>query len=364
MQYPFFSASRIQQSLSSRGGAILKSKGQNFLVDPNSVRRIGNCVMSLLPETLKSADTGTGESRAAGNSSEEIFTESEGPRIGPSERSGEIPAECEILEIGPGTGALSFFLWESLFALANSNPETRFRYRALELDPVLCSILEEETLPAWRERHSIMDSSHPHSNLEFQIIEGDARSFLTETGGDAVTGKKGGTESGSKSAQVINIICGNLPYYISTELLLLSIKQAPHACCFLVQKEYAMRILETKKSSSIAVFVRNFMEPLKGPAIARNSFLPPPAVESTVLMLKGHEVRCDPGLLEPLLRMSFQGKRKTLRNSWRNSGGSLPVEALEEAATACGVDSMARAEDLSPESFYGMVGYLAGRLPA
>ena len=39
-------------------------------------------------------------------------------------------------------------------------------------------------------------------------------------------------------------------------------------------------------------------------------------------------------------------------------------EALEEAATACGVDSMARAEDLSPESFYGMVGYLAGRLPA
>ncbi|MEQ8350973.1 MAG: rRNA adenine dimethyltransferase family protein [Leptospiraceae bacterium] len=330
--YPFFSPSRIQQALSARGGAILKSKGQNFLTDPNAVRVIAESVLALLPFRIVNAgDT-------------------------------DPPEDLEILEIGPGTGALSFALWDSIYELALRFPETRFKYRALELDPLLCSILSEETLKHWMDKLGI----HPSdtlgqdwqsaqnatwtisNNLSFHLHNCDARVWLERS-----------FASGQPSNSEMRIICGNLPYYISTELLLKSVALRPRACAFLVQKEYAQRILDTRKSSSISVFVRNSMDPFKGPSISRGCFLPPPSVESSVLILKSVKPKCESQVLEPLLRKSFQGKRKTLRNSWRNNvANEEELNELEAAANQSGIDWANRAEDLKPEDFYSMARFI------
>ena len=184
------------------------------------------------------------------------------------------------------------------------------------------------------------------ANLELKLMRTDARDWL----------KSHIEEYSKQDGSDFRIVCGNLPYYISTELLLGAIQLRPRGCAFLVQREYALRILETRKSSSISVFVRNLMEPRKGASIAKGCFLPPPSVESSVLLLERGPIHCDPDLLESVLRSSFSGKRKTLRNSWKNSvSDESLLQDWEQSAGGIGLDLSSRAEDLKPETFYSLV---------
>ncbi|HBS05108.1 MAG TPA: hypothetical protein DEA96_09095 [Leptospiraceae bacterium] len=379
--YPFFSASRLYQSLESRGGAILKSKGQNFLIDPNAVRLIAQGVLSMLPsalvdvldEALSSDINQTTGNRKKPSSQRFPGTEIPGSSPGnfdSAQLTGEGSAEepgpktVELLEIGPGTGALSFYLWEALRTLASRFPEVQFRWKGLELDPVLCAILWEETMPAfvssggltsdksttvsvdWRSENDRTWLFSSPANLELKLMRTDARDWL----------KSHIEEYSKQDGSDFRIVCGNLPYYISTELLLGAIQLRPRGCAFLVQREYALRILETRKSSSISVFVRNLMEPRKGASIAKGCFLPPPSVESSVLLLERGPIHCDPDLLESVLRSSFSGKRKTLRNSWKNSvSDESLLQDWEQSAGGIGLDLSSRAEDLKPETFYSLV---------
>ncbi|MCB1165916.1 MAG: hypothetical protein KDK33_07175 [Leptospiraceae bacterium] len=345
MEYPYYSRSRLLSALEDRGGAILKSKGQNFLIDPNAVRLIGESVLSLWRS-------------AAGTSPILLSESSEGSGTGIA-----LESNVRITEIGPGTGALSYYLLRNL-QMASMNGRFLWEWQGIEIDPVMVSILRETILPLFSDSKGTTveniedgknvtaagkdgDASGNQREGSFcaTLIEDDARSYLIDH---------------SARPGCFDIICGNLPYYISTELLLAAIRCRPDACAFLFQKEYAGRVLSGGKSNSLSVFVRNGMLPTKGPTIGKNAFLPPPSVDSQVLLLSKIPLQCDPDRLERVLRCSFQGKRKTLQNSWRQFSASngLELEALTTAARAVGLDLTRRAEDVLAEEFYNLVNRL------
>ncbi|MCB1138669.1 MAG: hypothetical protein KDK23_07935, partial [Leptospiraceae bacterium] len=152
MEYPFYSRSRLQSSLKARNAAILKSKGQNFLIDPNSVRKIADTVFALLDELSdSSAAQGKGDAKTdTDNSRDSQRPAGAGAATRPVAEgtTGESkPAPIELWEIGPGTGALSHVIWQGLQKRAALEPQREFRWLGIELDPVLCDILKTETFP-------------------------------------------------------------------------------------------------------------------------------------------------------------------------------------------------------------------------
>ncbi len=275
-EFPYYSPARILAALRDRGGAPLKRLGQNFLVDPNQVRRIA---AEILERT----------------------------------RPGEL-----LLEIGPGPGALTH-------ALLTADR----RVRAVEIDPVLASMLA--------------DWSEGAAGLE--IIEGDARAVL-----------EAGAEQGGGGIQVLY---GNLPYYITTELLLAALAwPGLRAAVFLVQNEFALR-LAGGSISSLAVFAGNLCTVHVPLHIPPGAFFPAPAVRSSLLVLTPHAEGplCPPAILERLLRATYQGKRKTVRNNWKHNAAAqgFAAEALFAAAERVGIDPSLRPEAITAELYFALV---------
>jgi 16S rRNA (adenine1518-N6/adenine1519-N6)-dimethyltransferase len=219
-----------------------------------------------------------------------------------------------IIEIGPGLGALTHRLLES------SRQVT-----ALELDPFLCELLEREL-----------------SGYEgFTLIPGDAREYL-------------------KKSPSASVVCGNLPYYITTELVLGASRiQGIERGVFLTQLEFAKRATAKNSESSITVFLKNLGEWSHEITIPPGSFYPEPGVKSGLMVFEPHKggPRCNPDVLERVLRMSFRTKRKKIVNSWKTSPDALAVE-MKNIAEVLGVDTSLRAEELSFDTYFMMADHL------
>ena len=274
-RYPFYSPRVIHETLSERGAAILKRRGQNFLTDPNQTRLIADTVLENCP----------------------------GP----------------LIEIGPGLGALTHRL-----LLAGR------QVRGLEIDPVLSDILAEEL------------GAHFEN---FTLVRGDALKFLQDP--EFVPGE-GPEERHS--------ICGNLPYYITTDLLMACLSRGGfRQGVFLVQTEFARRAASDDAESSLTVYLANFGEWRIALKVPRGAFNPAPAVESAVLVFSAYPEgpRTDPVSLEKILRMSFGGKRKKIQNAWKKSHPKhFDPELLKQTAESLAIDVDRRAEELSFESYY------------
>jgi 16S rRNA (adenine1518-N6/adenine1519-N6)-dimethyltransferase len=270
--FPYYSRDRIQSDLRRYGGAIRKSKGQNFLIDPSTIDRL---VRPVLDAVLSSSS--------------------------PS-----------LIEIGPGLGALTHRLIEHV-------PVT-----ALELDPLLAKLLRQQF----------------EGQENFTLIEGDARRTL--------------------AGLTAPVLCGNLPYYITTELILesLSVPGVQHLF-FLVQTEFARRACARTAESSFTVYLRNFGEGKLLERVPATCFFPVPSVESSFITIARYEERAPAAILEKLLRMSYRGKRKKIRNSWRAGEALLPVELLEDLGPAAGVDCEKRAEEIDIEAYHSLARLIA-----
>lgn len=101
MEYPYLSTARIRELYRDVDAGIRKRWGQNFLIDPNYLRKIG-----------------------------ELFT--------PGEKE-ESP--LRVFEVGPGLGALTRILLDA-----------GFQVDSLEIDPFLCDLLERDLGPHERFR--------------------------------------------------------------------------------------------------------------------------------------------------------------------------------------------------------------------
>lgn len=213
-----------------------------------------------------------------------------------------------LIEIGPGLGALTHRLLE--FA----------DVQALEIDRVLAALLREQF----------------GGNEHFSLIEGDARRTLT-----------------GLSAPVV---CGNLPYYITTDLILDSLEvKGAEDLFFLVQSEFARRACAAQAESSFSVYLRNFGEPGLLERVPAGCFYPAPSVESAFFHVRLFaRPIAPPSVLEPILRMSYRGKRKKLRNSWATGDALLPLEILTTAAKSIELDTEKRPEEIAIDRYHAL----------
>ena len=206
-----------------------------------------------------------------------------------------------IVEIGPGKGALTFPLLEHLEHLS-----------VVEIDRDLISLLKSK------------------KQEKLIIYEADALKF----------------DYGVISNNLI--IVGNLPYNISSPLLfrLLSEKNQIIDMTFMLQKEVADRIVAKHGSntySRLSVMMQTFFEVESMFTVPKESFNPKPKIESSIIYLK---TRVKPltentKLLEKIVKVSFSQRRKTLKNCLKSI---LSQEQTE-------IDLSQRAEMLSIENF-------------
>ena len=207
----------------------------------------------------------------------------------------------DIVEIGPGKGALTFPLLEHLDHLS-----------VIEIDRDLISLLKLEK----------------HDKLT--IYEADALKF----------------DYGLISNNLR--IVGNLPYNISSALLfrLLSNKNQIIDMTFMLQKEVVDRIVASHGSKAygrISVMMQTFFEVESMFTVPKESFDPQPKIESAILYLKTKTkpLTENTKLLEKIVKISFSQRRKTLKNCLKST--------LSQEQTK--IDLSQRAEMLSVENF-------------
>ena len=145
------------------------------------------------------------------------------------------------------------------------------------------------------------------------------------------------------------IAISNIPYYLSGALFrqLLATDTQPSAIVFLVQKEVAERIARSKKESLLSLSVKVFGNPTYIGTVKRTHFSPPPKVDSAIILIQNISQDQLGGLTAAdfftLLHLGFGQKRKQLLG---NLSARFERTHLEQVFTTCGLEKTVRAEDV------------------
>ena len=231
------------------------------------------------------------------------------------------PREHEVfLEIGAGAGALTL-------PLARKG----VRVFAVEVDRRLAGML----------RAGLKEFPNVEV-LEKDVLRLDVPKLA------ALASSAGGTLS--DRLQVL----GNLPYSITTQIVLFLIRNRKHIgrALLTVQKEYAERLLAgtgTRQYASITVLVRFHAEVESVMNVSPRCFFPVPDVSSSVLRMTFREkpaVRVkDEAAFENVVRASFSHRRKMVLNSIAERY-DLEKNSAASLFRLAGVDGTKRAEQL------------------
>lgn len=219
-------------------------------------------------------------------------------------------SDSRVVEIGPGTGALTRFLVER------------------GLNPILIEI----------DRDSVAYLKEHLPPQKAEIKESD---FL-KSGFEAVKENK------------ISLI-GNLPYNISSQIFfkILENRHRVELVVGMIQKEVAQRIASppgTRACGILSVLLQAYYDIRILFHVSPGVFNPPPKVMSTVVQLVRNQtakLECDEELFFKVVKRSFQNRRKTLRNALKDL--HLPVEVYAHQL----MDK--RAEQLSVIDFVQLV---------
>lgn len=220
-----------------------------------------------------------------------------------------------VLEVGPGIGTLTQ-------GLAQSGADVT----AIELDRRLLEVLDT-TLASY-------------DNV--RIIHGDVLKLDVPT------------IMNHKPFKVV----ANLPYYITTPIImsLLESKLPIERLVVMVQKEVALRMIAkpgTKDYGALSVAVQYYTEPDIVLDVPPKSFLPAPAVTSSV-------IRCvlrdkppvdviDEKLFFRVVKAGFAQRRKTFSNTMKTTG--LTRDRIEELLAKANIDGQRRGETFSLQEF-------------
>ena len=264
----------MQDSASSRAK---RSLGQNFLVDDNIQRKI--------VDALGASDVD------------------------------------EVLEIGPGKGALTRHL-----------AGTVRRLTLVELDDILAANLQKR----FAERPDVRV-------LHDDVLDVDLGGLFDDLG-DV-------------------LVIGNIPYNITTPIIFRLLQRPrPRDVVLMVQAEVAERMtaaVGTKAYGALSVGIRTVARVQRLFKVGRGAFRPVPKVESAL-------VRITPRLPEPLcleeevrvrklVRATFQWRRKQLRKILRDHPSlSLDVGRVDAILEDLGIAPEVRPENLTPESFVAL----------
>lgn len=263
-----------------------KSLGQNFLIDPNLQRKI---VASLDPEP-----------------------------------------EDEVLEVGPGSGALTRHLAGRVR-----------RLRIVELDDELAEALEHEFAE--------------HAGIE--VIHADILEL------------EPARLAGGEDLKVI----GNIPYGITSPLIfhLLEIQPRPRRIVLTVQKEVAERLSArpgTKQYGALTVGVGAIADVKILFQISREAFRPRPDVDSATIRIEPvRPIPLTPGQEENLRRLTraaFSRRRKQLQKVLRQAGEyGLSAEEARGILSSLSIDPATRPDALPVADYVRLAELLAGTKP-
>jgi 16S rRNA (adenine1518-N6/adenine1519-N6)-dimethyltransferase len=227
---------------------------------------------------------------------------------------GDISART-VVEIGPGHGAITSIL------------ATRAAHlHCIEFDPSLAKEL------TFKFRDNPRVTIHHADILEFNLA-----SITTENTLDVI---------------------GNLPYYITSDILLHLYTAARvnllRRAVLMMQREVADRIAATPGVSdygALSAFTQLHARVENLFTLPPSAFSPPPEVYSSVIRLdfapRFAELRVDPEGFNRFLRAGFAQKRKTLANNLRSAGFSAPQL---QSAWPHDLPAQVRAEAASLES--------------
>ena len=150
-------------------------------------------------------------------------------------------------------------------------------------------------------------------------------------------------------------VCANLPYYITSPIImqLLEARLNITGITVMVQKEAARRIcakVGSRESGAISVAVTYYSEPKVLFDVSRGSFMPPPNVDSSVMMLSQRETPPidteDESFFFKCVRAAFSQRRKTAANSI-SAGLGIPKPGVLKALNDAGLSESVRAEQLT-----------------
>ncbi len=247
-----------------------KSLGQNFLIDPNIVKKIINLTS--------------------------IFNKN-------------------ILEIGPGRGALTDEI--------------------LKNKPKSLILIEKDTLIY----EELKLKYNNYKNVK--IYNKDCLEFDIE-----------------KKLKKNTIIFGNLPYNISSQILVKIIKfkiwpPKYNSVIFMFQKEMAERIIgnyNTSKYGRLSILANYRLNILKKFTISPNCFFPKPKVESSVLFFKPKKnISIDIKKIENLEKITnifFSGKRKMINKKIKKIFNKEKLDLIKD------LNLKSRPSNLKPEKYY------------
>lgn len=219
-----------------------------------------------------------------------------------------------ILEIGPGTGALTHYL-----------AERARRVLAVEVDESLRPLLRDQM------------AGNPHVELYWM-------DFLDFNMGDSV---------GEDAYKVV----ANLPYYITSPILrkLLEARHKPSTITVMVQKQVAERMVAQPDDMSIlSVSVQFYARASIAMVLKSGAFFPRPEVDSAVVHLSVYPAPIldvpDTEVYFEVVRAGFSQKRKQLKNSL-SKGLALSADDTAIILGAARIDGKRRAETLSLEEW-------------
>ena len=132
-------------------------------------------------------------------------------------------------------------------------------------------------------------------------------------------------------------VIGNFPYNISSQIVFKAMEYRQHIpfFCGMFQKEVAQRICEkpgTKTYGVLSVLCQTYYQTQYHFNISPTVFSPPPKVDSGVLSLQRKNdliTNFDEKLLFKIVKTGFQQRRKTLRNSLKSL--NIPKLILEDS---------------------------------
>ena len=236
--------------------------------------------------------------------------------------SANISFDTNVIEIGAGIGSLT----EQLAKKAH-------KVISYEIDKSLISILEE-TLKDYQNIKIINED----------ILKADIKKMIKE----------------EFNADSDIALVANLPYYITTPILmyLLEQKLPINRYCVMMQKEVAQRLCGksgTKEYNALTITIQYYTIPKIIMNVPKMVFIPKPNVDSAVLYLA---VRDKP-LVEVLnetfffkvVKGSFIQRRKTIYNNLKQSLSDIEPMLILEALKETNIDPSIRAEAVSIESF-------------
>jgi 16S rRNA (adenine1518-N6/adenine1519-N6)-dimethyltransferase len=158
-------------------------------------------------------------------------------------------------------------------------------------------------------------------------------------------------------------LCANIPYYLTANLLaaLAKAENQPQQAALLVQDEvatrYAGQVGESK--GSLSVFLEIFFERSTGTYVPRSLFVPPPKVDSKVIILIKRPTPLikneHTANFEKLLKISFISPRKLLKKNL-SVGYQLPPTHYAEVFNKLNINPLARAEALSMQNWVDLFG--------